>query len=541
MRRSELLEDEDRKRQEAIDYEMDIMGPQGGASPEEVRATAMRRLGISADPGQPLQVNDGTGGSGLEPAQPAPEPQPTPEPAPRQQPQSSLAVNGPDSGGINFPVPSLPKSDPDRVSQALYSAFTRRPLDPSFFSKPADMAMRQEELDQRKSHNDYMKDQLRAKYASKGVSTDPEDGNAGSPQSRLAQSAILGSKTMSPIVARMGGEEAIRSLSLRQIQSMFPAKSFSPLLSGEYREENKIPVETAKQGNRIALQDDKQAYDQDKTKYTTEHQDTRSANALAAAESHFQQAFHQKQDAMAYQVSQKIPKDAKMVFDAGARIDALVGKLGGPGKLDGIGLVEGVIPNALYSKDVIALRQEINNLVNGYTHQYFGANLSEHEKKRADAAVPMISGARTEAEILHGVQILRQALLSSTEQALGGASPAIKQRLFDYYSQGGGSADLFGQGDSPAASAQEPGTPPALAVTEQVSEPTPEQLQSVATSPTPVEIRRKPQAKAPAAAKGPISPKGLTYARTKFKDGKTYFIDKANKIIDWVEGQVDGK
>jgi hypothetical protein len=64
MRRRELLEDDARKRDDAVDLEneLDIMGPQGG-DPASVRSLAMRRLGLSAEPGpapgQPYKPNFG--------------------------------------------------------------------------------------------------------------------------------------------------------------------------------------------------------------------------------------------------------------------------------------------------------------------------------------------------------------------------------------------------------------------------------------------------------------------------------------------------
>jgi hypothetical protein len=435
------------------------------------------------------------------------------------------------------------------VSQALYAAFTRSKLDPSFFAAPGQDAMRAEELAQKKQHNDFLKDQLRLKYQAKGESLDPEDDNAGSPQSNLAQSAVLGSETLKPIVERMGGEAAIRKLSKNQIQKIFPAKQFSPLLTGEYRENNKIPVEQEKQGGRVELLDKKQGYDAGKTKYVTEHADQRAADTRAAAESHFQQGMDLKKDGMAFAVSQKLPKDAKMVYDAGGRIDALIGKLGGPDNLDGIGLIEGSIPNPLFpQRDVIALRQEINNLVNGYTHGYFGSALSESEKKRADAAVPMISGWRSEAEVLHGVKLLRSALQSSTDQAMGAASPEIKRRMFDYYSQGGG-ANLFGgpqegaTAPSVSPSFKPPEAPP-LGTTSEIKEPPSQDTLNAMANGPPTTLVRKPRPAAPAPVKAPgqMSPNtGAAYVKSVVKNGKRYFIDAKNKIVDAIQEATGGQ
>lgn len=588
MRRSELLADDERRRQEAADVEneLDIMGGQGG-DPAQARALAMRRLGISEEPaaeaGQPYQPNFGeeaepaTGGSGQDGYRAfasksymvPDEQEPSMSPLPGRGGMTSSAVSQrpasePESSG--FEMPSLPggmdSGKTDRVSQALYSAFTRKPLDASFFAQPAQDAMRKEELAQKSSHNDFLKEQLRLKYAEKGGSTDPADADPGSTNSRMYRAYLEGSPAHAGIVAKMKEAGVWEGASKRQLMPTFgEAKQLAPVAGRVYSENQKPVMEGIKHGNRTELQNDRQAYDQDKTVYTTEHADERAKEARILSQNRFDTALDVTKDKMAWAVSQKIPPDAKMIYDAGGRIDSLVGKLGGPGKVTGVGLIVGAVPNSVFEalpeeekKNVIALRQEIANLVNGYTHKYFGAALSEQEAKRAEAAVPMIKGGRSEAEVLHGVQMLRDALESSTNQALGGAAPEIKARVFRYYSQGGGSADLFGTAQegatAPTPSPAFNAPVPEIESTEQVEEPSPEQLAGIASSPRPVEVRRpkpqtapppRPKAPAPkpaAATSGSKTPGGKPY-KTKMVNKqlkKTRYVDANGKVVEEVDG-----
>lgn len=518
------------ERQNAIDSELGIMSTVSG-SPSEKRELAIRRLGLSPDPGQ----NDGTGGSG-EPDFDTPDF--AKDAAEQQSPTSSFlsqiapqkAAPAPKSPAAQAPPdftlhapPSAPSTSAadnlkgDRVSQALYSAFTRKPLDDSFFEKPADLAMRQEELDQRKSHNDYLKDQLRSKYAAKGVSVDPEDNNAASPQSNMAQSAVLGSKTLAPIVERMGGEAAIRKMSKNQIQSIFPAKQFSPLLTGEFREGNKIPVEDAKEGNRETLEGKKQ----EGRVELAGHADTRAANALEAATVARKEKMDRDADKMAIALGNKLPPQTREVFDAGKRIDGLVKELGGEGNLEGIGLISGAFPNPIMEKKSIQLRHEIMNLINTYGHSNFGGALTKDEIGRLNKAVGDISAWRSETEVLDGVRLIRELYASRGNQVLGNAPSYIKDRISANNAEP--IPELYGS------------TPTGPAAPAPPSQPT-------ATATATASTIRRPAQKAPAPDTAVKSPKrGAAYATSIVKDGKRYFIDAKNKIVDWIEEAAGGQ
>lgn len=408
-------------------------------------------------------------------------------------PPADMGLKAPESkGGPNW----------DRVSAALYSAFTRKPLDQSFFHQGTEDEMRAEELAQKKQHNDFLKDQLRLKYQAKGVSTDPADDDRTSDASQFAQSAVLGSKTLAPIVEKMGGEDAIRRLSANQIRAMFPAKQFSPLLASENRENNKIPVEEAKQGNRVELEGKKQ----EGRVEIAGHADTRAANNLAAAEKRHEEQMDFNKDKFTAAVGAKIPPETKAVYDSGQRIDSLINDLGGEGKLAGVGLISGSVPNPLVGQKVVKLRHEIMNLINTYGHTNFGGALTKDEIERLTKAVGDIKAWRSEAEVLDGVRLIRSLYKSRGDQVIGNAPAYVKDRL--QRNNAAPVPDLYGPTPTgPAAPTQPGGSAPA------------------------------PQSTSPA-QKSPNT--GAGYVKTVVKDGKRYFIDARNKIVDAIQEVTGG-
>lgn len=574
MRRSDLFDEEERRRNEYVDLpeagqdEMDpavavaaqvpVMDPESANWAELLRSGQETKSEYT--PGETEMAAEPASAYKLLTASPGEVPE---EPPGVHSPQAGKPTPAPEEegtggSGLSIPDPMDPNKS-DRVSQALYHAFMRKPLSEKFFDQPNQDRKDAASLAEKKNHLDLMKASLRARYAGKGVSTDPTDADAASPNSQNYR-ALIRNTTVGKRFAE--GNANFDAMSKAELAPTFDkyivnnetklavdsAKDPRQAAGIEQRGVQSRLTEGAKQGGRVDLQEDKQKYDAEKTAYTQGEQSKRSQMAIDAARARFDEGMDLKKDAMAYQVSSKIPSGAKAVYDAGARIDTLITQLGGEGNLEGVGFLEGGIPTGIYEKPVIALRHEINELVNTWNHEKFGGSFTTDEMKRADAAVPGVKAMRSEAEVLDGMRLIRSIMQSKVDQAVGGAAPEIKRRLFKYYSQGAGGAHLFGPpADGPAApdAALAPAPAESLDTTTQLEEPSPEQLNDLATSPTPKEIRVKPpQPKAPAPVKKPaqpqMSPKGLPYARSVVSKGRRYFIDKANKIIDWMPEPANG-
>lgn len=529
---------------EAVETEIGMMGG-SVPDPAEARALALRRLGIGIDPAATPNAGSVVPAAGGQ--APAPDPKPVMGlGGPRREPGPIATPAAPEEHGGKLPSFGISKDADDRVSQALYSAYTRKPLDSSFFTGPKQDRYREDELAQKKSHNDFLKEQLRLKYAAKGGGAlDPADHDANSVNTKAYKAYLEGSPAHASMVKRLQEGGVWDGATKAQLLPMFgEAKQLAPVVSKSYgvdavpgqieaRGEEARKTEDSKFGHKQTLQDDAQAHDVVKTGYLETGRNQRSSDALTQKSLQFDMAMNQKQDAMAYAVSQKIPKEAKAIYDSGARIDALITKLGGPDNLEGIGLFEGSVPNPAYEKETISLRHEVNDLVNAWNHEKFGGSFTADEIKRADAAVPMIKGWRSKDEVLDGIRLIRSVMQSKTDQAVGGASPEIKRRLFKYYMSG--APDLFGP-------------KPDVDTSEQVAEPDAAQLEELGNSPVPKQVRvppkaaRSPMPQQPGAVQtkqatgenttGQKSPKGLDFVKTKVKNGRKYFIDATNKIVD---------
>lgn len=585
MNRSKLFEEEQRRRNEYVDLpETDQTGLPGQemdpavaraaevpvSDPESPAWAALLQKPAAPSEYKPgdvaMESEDGPTETPsrykLLSASPVDDSAPVPEIVKLPEEEAGTGGSGPapQPAGVPGDAMAMDPNNSDRVSQALYHAFMRKPLSEKFFDQPNQDRKDAASLAEKKNHLDLMKASLRARYAGKGVSTDPTDADAASPNSQNYR-ALIRNTTVGKRFAE--GNANFDAMSKAELAPTFDkyivnnetklavdsAKDPRQAAGIEQRGVQSRLTEGAKQGGRVDLQEDKQKYDAEKTAYTQGEQSKRSQMAIDAARARFDEGMDLKKDAMAYQVSSKIPSGAKAVYDAGARIDTLITQLGGEGNLEGVGFLEGGIPTGIYEKPVIALRHEINELVNTWNHEKFGGSFTTDEMKRADAAVPGVKAMRSEAEVLDGMRLIRSIMQSKVDQAVGGAAPEIKRRLFKYYSQGAGGAHLFGPpADGPAApdaslAPVAPAEP--LDTTTQLEEPSPEQLNDLATSPTPKEIHvRPPQPKAPAPVKKPaqpqMSPKGLPYARSVVSKGRRYFIDKANKIIDWMPEPANG-
>lgn len=582
MRRSDLLDEEAQKRaaavddNEAVDNEIGIMGGTG-SDPAATRALALRRLGIASEtpaapppapelPSLPGLTTPTRGGPGPALARPIP-PAPPPE-----QPK--------DDAGSGFKIPDfnlgMTPDKYDRVSQALYSAFTRKPLDASFFTHPGEMDMKKEDLAQKKSHNDFLKEQLRLKYAQpqKGA-TDPADLDANSTNTRVYKAGIEGNPAFTAQVKQLKDSGTWAGASKAQLQAVFGgAKEMVPVAGKVYTEGAKTDrqsegidqrgdqarqTEVVKQGGRMSLQDKKALYDKSKTEFVQQHEDKRAVARLNQAEQHFQDSMDMKTDQQVLNVAQHIPKNAMAIYDTGAQLDKLIDKMGGEGNLDGVGLVEGSIPNPLYGEDVIAFRQSANSLINEYMHELYGGNLTEGEEKRGQAAIPLIKGGRSEAEILHGIKLLRDIATSKADQQFGAASPVVKERLRQYYASGKG-AGMFGPPQHPLDESGQgvaqrpsnaPSNAPPIPTTAQVDEPSPDQIAAMGAPGAPpqtVKVKPKtapltPPGNDPPKAAAPDQPAGKTPSGKPFfrmqRNARTRavrYLDKLGQVIEEVAG-----
>lgn len=371
---------------------------------------------------------------------------PAPAPAP--------AAVGPTPVAPLIPSAQATKDDPDqvlptgkaeRVSQALYSAFSGQPLTDAFFARPSQLAQKDQALEN-------MKAALVAKYDKENMKSQAAAtaADANSPASINLRKSIRGFKAGQDFINNVGGEEVFNTLPASALSMKLDQfikadmgkeknattltkdtadntvkKELVPLKGDEARK-----LEDTKQTGRVALTSQKA---EDTSKLQDKKDEAAMARALVmakAADNRFNARLSLSKDNQLLQAAAKIPKDANSVTQTGYEMDNLVKDMGGIDKVGGVGFVEGGFPNAVVKDKALKFRQLAQGLINAYQHEIAGTAVTPMEKANIDKAIGAIKLGHTIAEVKNGMDIIRNNYKRITAQALAGLNP---EQVATYY------------------------------------------------------------------------------------------------------------
>lgn len=456
-----LMEEEEQRRRDLIDQGIDPSAADAGMGylpefgvappPEATPApSAPEHVGDPVAPAPPPSQFGYTPGFFEEaPAEVPSEPEEIPAPEPilaRMSPGSAPKaeaplsppplVNAPEKG---FSLGDMGVDKADRVNQALYAAFSNRPLGDSFFTQPKQDQLKEQQIAQ-------MKAALLARHQKAGVDADPAarepDSDVSVRYRELVKRSRVGAKfaTDNPAFERMSKADLAPIFDKYIVNSETRSfveddKTERGKDLAEIRGGNAVELEGKKQEGRVALQDDKQTF----------HKDVVMPQQLDIADKRITEQQRKNREELVKAYSGRIPKGTNAVFGQTRRIASLVDSMGGADNLKGVGLVQGALPNFVtekgYGPEYIEFRQIVQELINDWNTKKFGANFTPEEMKRAERAMTAVKGGRSVFEVMNGIKQIQQIASANLEQSIGSAPDDVKAAMRERFGQPVG--DIF--------------------------------------------------------------------------------------------------
>ncbi len=122
-------------------------------------------------------------------------------------------------------------------------------------------------------------------------------------------------------------------------------------------------------------------------------------------------------------LSKLLPPETVNVMAGTQRVKQMVEKAGGWDKINGVGLVEGRLPNWLLSDEGKAFRQEVGNLAATHLQSKGGKAITDSEERIILGKIQANPGGATPAELQRGMRIIERNTAANARQAMA-AVPA---------------------------------------------------------------------------------------------------------------------